>query len=149
KFVRVKPLGAAGFLLILALIIAGAVGPRFTKSPLEFDISNTFKSPSAESPFCTDDKGRDVLARTVSGMGVSLKVGIMAAGIGVTFGLVFGVVTAYLGGTVDTIGQRIVESFLAFPLLLLAMVLMTALGRTAENLAFALALVTWPGAARI
>ena len=150
-FLRRKPLGAVGAALVLLLALAALLAPAVAPhNPLEFHTSDTFLSPSKGGYVLgTDDKGRDILSRVTYGARISLRVGGVAAGFGVTFGLLMGLLSGYLGGRFDFFAQRVVDSFQAFPALLLALALTTALGRTVFNVGLALAIVTWPTASRV
>jgi peptide/nickel transport system permease protein len=150
SFSRRKPLGAIGAVLLLTMVVlglgAGVIAPF---NPLEFHTSDTFQSPNATYILGTDDKGRDIFSRIVYGARVSLQVGAIAVGLGATFGLLVGLVSGYVGGKTDFLAQRIVDSFQAFPALFLALAVTTALGRSVLNVGIALAIVTWPTAARV
>jgi peptide/nickel transport system permease protein len=150
SFVRRKPLGAIGAGLVLALALIALLAPAIAPyDPLEFHTSDTFRSPDATYTLGTDDKGRDILSRIFYGARISLRVGAIAVGVGVSFGMVVGLMTAYAGGKADFLAQRVVDSFQAFPALFLALAVTTALGRTVNNVGLSLAVVTWPTAARV
>ena len=150
RFVRRKPLGAAGALLLATLVLmavfAGSLAPF---PPLEFHTSDTFRSPDGTYRLGTDQSGRDVLSRVLYGARISLRVGALAVGVGVTFGMLVGLVSGYAGGRVDFVAQRVVDSFQSFPALFLAIAVTTALGRTVTNVGIALAVITWPTASRV
>jgi peptide/nickel transport system permease protein len=150
SFIRRKPLGAIGAVLLITMVLigvgAGAIAPF---DPLEFHTSDTFRSPNSTYFLGTDDKGRDIFSRIVFGARVSLQVGAIAVGLGATFGLLVGLTSGYLGGKLDFFSQRVVDSFQAFPALFLALAVTTALGRSVLNVGIALAIVTWPTAARV
>src|SRR5215203_1719347 len=150
SFLRRKPLGAIGAAMLLFMVLFGLLAPVFAPyDPLEFHTSATFQKPSNTFLLGTDDKGRDILSRIMYGAQISLKVGVIAVGIGTTFGLLAGLVSGYLGGKFDFIAQRVVDSFQAFPALFLALAVTTALGRSVWNVGIALAIVTWPTASRV
>jgi peptide/nickel transport system permease protein len=149
-FVQRKPLGAIGAVLVLALVLIALLAPVLAPAnPLEFHASDTFRSPSQRYILGTDDKGRDIWSRVAYGARISLRVGGVAVGLGVTFGLLAGLVSGYIGGKLDFFSQRVVDSFQAFPALLLALAVTTAFDRTVFNVGIALALVTWPTACRV
>lgn len=149
-FVRRKPLGALGVAFIVTLTLLALLAPLLAPSdPLEFHTSDTFRTPDRSYIFGTDEKGRDILSRVIYGARISLAVGLIAAGVGVTFGLMAGLTSGYIGGKADFIFQRVVDSFQAFPALFLALAITTALGRNVQNVGIALAVVAWPGAARV
>lgn len=159
-FVRRKPLGAIGALLVLVLVVLAVFAPALAPfGPLTFDSSAVRESPNSVHYFGTDEKGRDVFSRVLYGAQISLQVGVIAAVIGITFGLTVGITSGYLGGKVDFFSQRVVDSFQAFPALFLALAVTTALRRQEWSFPFvsadvtkvglALALATWPAASRV
>lgn len=150
RFARKKPIGGFGAALLIFMALLGLLAPVLVPyPPLEFHTSNTLEPPSREFLLGTDDKGRDILSRIMYGARISMQVGAIAVGIGVTFGLIVGLVTAYVGGGLDMFAQRAVDSFQAFPALLLALAITTALGRSVWNVGIALAIVSWPTASRV
>jgi peptide/nickel transport system permease protein len=100
---------------------AGAVLQR------EDDIQK-LQPPSLKYPFGTDNLGRDVLSRTIFGARISLMIGLVSIGVGVTAGTFFGVLSGYLGGIVDSIIQRIVDMLLAFPAVVLLLAIVAVIG---------------------
>ncbi|HLZ69630.1 MAG TPA: ABC transporter permease [Dehalococcoidia bacterium] len=149
-FIQRKPLGAIGAAFVLAMVLVALFAPLIAPAnPLEFHTSATFQSPSRQYLLGTDDEGRDIWSRIAYGARISLRVGGVAVGFGVTFGLIVGLVSGYMGGKLDFFAQRVVDSFQAFPALLLALAVTTAFDRTVFNVGLALALVTWPTASRV
>ena len=149
-FLRRKPLGAIGAAAVLLLTLTALLAPAISpEDPLLFHTSDTFRKPDSTYVLGTDEKGRDILSRVIYGARISLQVGVIAAGLGVTFGLMAGLVSGYVGGKTDFLFQRVVDSFQAFPALFLALAVTTALGRTVLNVGISLAIVTWPSAARV
>lgn len=150
RFIRRKPLGAAGGLLLLIVIATAVFAPQIARfNRLEFHAADAYTSPNRTYWFGTDQNGRDIFSRVVWGARISLHVGALTVLFGTTFGLLFGLASAYAGGKFDFWAQRIVDSFQAFPALFLALALTTALGRTITNVGIALAVVTWPAASRV
>ncbi len=151
NFVRRKPLGTVGAVMVLILILTALTARLIAPyDPLEFHPADVFTSPGKSGYILgTDDKGRDIFSRLVHGAQISLKVGAIAAGAGVSVGLVIGLFSGFLGGKVDFFVQRVVDSFQAFPALFLALAVTTALGRDPRNVGIALAIVTWPTSARV
>ena len=149
-FLRRKPLGTIGALMLLAMVLIGLLAPVLAPyDRLEFHSNDTFRSPDSTYWLGTDDKGRDILSRIMYGAQISLKVGAIAVGLGTTFGLLVGLISGYIGGKLDFFAQRVVDSFQAFPALFLALAVTTALGRSVLNVGIALAIVTWPVATRV
>ena len=149
-FLRRKPLGAIGAAMVLFLAAVALLAPWLAPyNKNEFHSADTFRTPDSSYVLGTDDKGRDIFSRVVYGARISLRVGAIAVAIGVSFGLVVGLISGYVGGKLDFLGQRVVDSFHAFPSLFLALAVTTALGRTIVNVGLSLAIVTWPTAARV
>ncbi|MER3420736.1 MAG: ABC transporter permease [Chloroflexota bacterium] len=150
RFARRKPLGAVGGLLLLLVMLTALLAPAIAPfDRLEFHPADVYTPPNRTYWMGTDNNGRDIFSRVVYGARISLQVGALTVLIGTTFGLVFGLLSGYVGGKLDFWGQRIVDSFQAFPSLFLALALTTALGRTVTNVGIALAVVTWPAASRV
>lgn len=150
RFARRKPLGAVGGLLLLVIVFMAVFAPVIAPfDRLEFHPADVYTPPNTTYWMGTDNNGRDIFSRVVYGARISLQVGALTVLIGTTFGLAFGLLSGYVGGKLDFWGQRIVDSFQAFPALFLALALTTALGRTITNVGIALAVVTWPAASRV
>jgi peptide/nickel transport system permease protein len=96
----------------------------------------------------TDQLGRDVLSRLIFGARISLSIGFIVMLLTAVVGVAIGLISGYVGGKVDTLIMRIVDVWLAFPFLLLAIALVAVLGRGLDKLVFALVLSGWPGFAR-
>lgn len=150
KFIVTKPLGAAGGIIILLMVItaifANAIAPY---DPYEINQRWQFNPPSVEHWFGTDEFGRDLFTRIVYGARVALFIGLTAAFVGATAGAFLGVVSAYLGGKVDLFLQRLIDVMLAFPLLILALAIVTVLGRSVPNVVLAIAIPIIPRTSRI
>jgi peptide/nickel transport system permease protein len=145
---RRQPLGGAGGLIVLALITVAVLAPRLAPhGPKEASFA-PYLPPSAEFPMGTDQVGRDVLSRVVWGARLSLYVGLVSVVFGITAGSLWGAVTAYLGGAADTGSQRVVDSLMALPPIILALALMAALGQSVNNVIIALVVLLTPTAAR-
>ncbi len=129
-FVRQQPVGAASLLVILlmllASIFAGWVAPYH---PLDTDFMAILTPPSWAHLAGTDTFGRDVFSRLVHGARTALVIGISASLIGCTIGALIGAASAYFGGRIDAVIQRVVDLLLSFPLVVLALVIAAVLGR--------------------
>jgi peptide/nickel transport system permease protein len=148
RFVTRQPLGAAGAVIVLALILVAVAAPRLAPhGPKEVSFA-PYLAPSAEFPMGTDQVGRDVLSRVIWGARLSLYVGVVSVVFGVTLGSVWGAVTAYFGGAADAGSQRVVDSLMALPPIILALSLMAALGQSVNNVILALVILLTPTAAR-
>ena len=150
KFICTKPLGAAGaaviILLALAAIFADLIAPYdvYTINP-----QLQFGPPTLAHWLGTDEFGRDVLTRIIYGARIALFIGFAASLLGATAGALVGVLSAYLGGKTDLLLQRLMDIMLAFPLLVLALAIVTVLGRSIPNLIVAIAIPIVPRTARI
>jgi peptide/nickel transport system permease protein len=145
---RRQPLGVAGGVIVLVLIAVAVLAPRLAPhGPKEAGFA-PYLAPSAESPMGTDQLGRDVLSRVIWGARLSLYVGLVSVLFGITAGSLWGAVTAYLGGAADIGSQRVVDSVMALPPIILALALMAALGQSVDNVIIALVVLLTPTAAR-
>ena len=149
-FIRTKPLGAAGGLIIVtmlgAAIFAGALAPY---EPYQADYGAQFARPNADHWFGTDEFGRDVLSRILYGAQIALFVGFTASLAGCTIGGLLGVISAYAGGKVDLLLERCMDVLLAFPQLILALAVASILGPAVQNVVIAVAIPIIPRAARV
>ncbi|ELY95348.1 binding-protein-dependent transport systems inner membrane component [Natrialba chahannaoensis JCM 10990] len=133
---------------VLGLVVV--FGPTIVPhDPMEHAHANRLQGPSLEHPLGTDELGRDVLARLVYGARVSLGIAILVTAIRVVLGTVVGLVAGYVGGIVDELLMRLVDIQLAFPGLILALVIAGILGPSLRNLMIALAVVGWSTYARV
>ena len=150
RFVRTKPLGAAGAVIILGMlalaVFAQALAPY---DPYIGDYGQQFARPSAEHWFGTDEFGRDVLSRIMYGARIALFVGFTASVIGCTIGALLGVVSAFWGGTVDLLLERLMDILLAFPQLILALAIASILGPAVQNVVIAISIPVIPRVARV
>ncbi len=150
RFIRTKPVGAGGALIILAMlsvaVLANALAPY---DPYQGDYSLQFARPSAEHWLGTDEFGRDVLTRVMFGARIALFVGFGASFAGCSLGALLGVTSAYYGGRVDLFLERLVDILLAFPQLILALAVASVLGPAVHNVLVAVAIPIIPRAARV
>lgn len=126
--IRRKPLGAFGLLLVAVVALWSAAAPITAPgdpNAIGKSLAEANQGPSLEHPFGTDGRARDQYARVVWGARLSLMVGVGAMAIAVTAGTVVGLVSGYFGGITDLLIQRLVDGVLAFPGLLLLMLLVT------------------------
>jgi peptide/nickel transport system permease protein len=154
-FIRKQPLGFVGFLVIL-LYFGMAIGAFWISPfhPEEIDFAAMLTGPNHEHIMGTDQYGRDVFSRLVYGARTAMAVGIISALIGCTAGALIGATSGYFGGRIDNLIQRIVDIMLAFPIIILAMVVVAVLGKRLVfgvdvNLIIAIALPMVPKMARI
>ena len=150
KFVRTKPLGAGGALIILAMLFVALFAATLAPyDPYQGDYAQQFARPSADHWFGTDEFGRDVLSRIMYGARIALFVGFAASFAGCTLGALLGVVSAYSGGKVDLLLERLMDILLAFPQLILALAIASILGPAVQNVVVAVAIPIIPRAARV
>ncbi len=150
KFVVTKPLGAIGGLVIVILILTAFFAPSLAPYDVyELNQKLQFGAPSISHPFGSDEFGRDLLSRIIMGTRIAMLIGFLASFSGATMGAVVGVVSAYIGGKTDLYIQRVMDILLAFPLLILALAIVTVLGRSITNLIIAIAIPLIPRTARI
>jgi len=147
---RRKPLGAIGAGLMLALILVAAFAPLLAPhDPYESISGARLLSPSLDHPMGTDNLGRDLLSRIIYGARISLLIGVLAGGLGTLGGLVVGLVSGYAGGWADNVIQRVVDSLMAFPGLILALTLVATLGPSLRNVMIAIAIGAIPNTSRV
>lgn len=145
-----KWLNVLGVTIIFMFLILCVFGPTLAPyNPLKPDIIHQLQPPSATHVFGTDDLGRDVLSRVMSGARISLGVAAVVLSIAVTTGVLIGCVSGYVGGLVDDALMRFTDLFLAFPALILAMAITASLGPSLRNVMIALSAVYWPWYARL
>jgi peptide/nickel transport system permease protein len=150
NFVRTKPLGAGGALIILAMLFVAVFANLLAPfDPYLGDYALQFSRPSAEHWLGTDEFGRDVLSRLMYGARIALFVGFVASFAGCTVGALLGVVSAYSGGTLDLLLERLMDILLAFPQLILALAVASILGPAVPNVVIAVAIPIIPRAARV
>jgi peptide/nickel transport system permease protein len=154
-FVVQQPLGAAAFLVILIMVCAGLLADVVVPyDPVAIDFAAMLGAPSLAHPLGTDAFGRDVLSRIIYGARTALTIGFLSSFIGCSIGAVIGVTSAYFGGRVDLIVQRLVDIMLSFPIIILALVVVAVLGKSVVlgidvNLIAAIAVPIVPSVARI
>ncbi len=149
-FARSKPLGAVAGAALIGMVLVAILAPWIAPNdPQEVAVAPKFSNPGGAFLLGTDELGRDVLSRLIYGARVSLYVGLLSVGIGITAGTLLGVFSAYIGGKVDLVTQRLVDAMMAFPPIILALGLMAALGGSQNNVVIALVVILLPGAARV
>jgi peptide/nickel transport system permease protein len=150
EFSRDRPLGALGAaIVVLNLVVAATANVISPYDPLATDYGAMLARPNAAHWLGTDAFGRDVLTRILYGSRTAMLVGFVAAIIGATVGAVIGVASAYFGGKVDLAIQRVMDIFLAFPLIILALAVVSILGSGIENVIVAIMIPMIPRAALV
>jgi peptide/nickel transport system permease protein len=149
-FTRQRPLGAIGAVIILIMVVlAAGAGWLAPYDPLETDYAAMLAAPSEAHWLGTDAFGRDVLSRIIYGSRTALTVGLGASILGATLGSLIGVASAYFGGRVDLIVQRLMDVLFAFPVIILALAVVAVLGTGAGNVILAIAAPMVPRCARV
>ena len=147
---RRQPLGAAGGLVVIAMIVMAVFANYISPyDPEAASFENMLTAPNADFWFGTDQFGRDILTRLIYGARTALFVGFTCAIIGATGGLILGVASAYFGGKFDLIVQRIMDVFMAFPLIILALAVVATLGTGIQNVIIAITIPFIPQCARV
>ena len=147
---RKYPLGAAGALVVVVMIFL-AVFANFLSpyDPESNDFEHMLTPPGLQYWLGTDQFGRDILTRIIFGARTALFVGFSCAIIGATVGLVLGVTSAYFGGRFDLIFQRIMDIFMAFPLIIMALAVVSIFGTGTQNVIIAITIPFIPRCARV
>jgi peptide/nickel transport system permease protein len=150
RFARQRPLGAIGAVIIIIMILmallAGLIAPF---DPLTTDYATMLQAPSWSHWFGTDSFGRDVFTRILYGSRTALWIGFASALLGATLGAIIGVASAYFGGRIDLILQRLMDLLLSFPLIILALVVVSLLGSGMTNVILAITVPMVPRCALV
>ena len=150
SFVKRKHLGAFGLAVAIVLIFVALFAPWIANhDPFEPRFENQFGQPSREHWLGGDHLGRDLFSRLVYGARISLYAGILSAFIGVSIGMMVGVISVHFGGKTDLIIQRVIDTMQAFPTFILAIAIMAALGASLNNVVIALSIAFIPSPARV
>jgi peptide/nickel transport system permease protein len=150
RFIRRKPLGAAGGVLVGAMLVMALFADVLaTQDPVRTDAARTLDPPTALHWLGTDHLGRDIYSRIVHGARVSLAVGLASTLLGAVVGGVVGLLSGYVGGATDLVSMRVLDVMQGLPLLILALVMSAALGPSISNVIIAISVPIIPRAARI
>jgi len=133
-----------GTVIVTIIILAGVFAPALTPyNPIVGDFKSTLLPPNWEHPFGTDNLGRDVLARVLYGTRIDLQIGLIMTYVPLVYGLMLGAIAGFLGGWFDRLLMRLVDIAIAFPFLVLIIVIMTVLGPGIHNMYIAVCAVGW------
>jgi peptide/nickel transport system permease protein len=141
--------GRIPLLILLAWVLCALAAELAPLTPNRITLEHILEPPSAAAPLGYDDLGRDIAARLVTGARTSLLVAVGVVSLSLLAGTLFGTATAYRGGWWDRSAVLVVDTFLAFPGILLAIALAGLLGPGIDNVIIALAAVGWVGYARL
>ena len=156
-FAKKQPLGALGAVIFLILVLLAIAAPAVSPfDPYDFRGKYKYSGPgtvvteTGETFWLgADQLGRDVLSRLIHGARLSVYVSVMSVAIGVTAGSLIGVVSAYFGGLVDLAVQRVIDTLMSFPPIILALAIVAIAGTSLNNVIVALVAIFIPGAARV
>ena len=150
RMARENKTAVLSFIVIVLMCLAAVFAPLLTPyTEKQMDLMNRLSPPSAAHLLGTDEGGRDVLTRLLYGARVSLLIGVVPALLSLILGAALGVMAGYRGGLLDAVIMRIADVTLAFPSMLLAMVIMYALGGGLMNVFLTLTLMNWANVARV
>jgi peptide/nickel transport system permease protein len=139
-----------GLALFLAVALAAVAAPLLSShDPLAQDVFAKLAAPSATHILGTDEYGRDIWARVLHGARISLLIGIASTGVAMVVGSAIGILAGWYGGRIDAAVMQVMDVLLAFPSLILGMIVVAMLGPSTTNIVFAIALTSIPPFARI
>lgn len=147
--IRNNPLGTFGAFLIALLVIAGVFAPVLSHYAIDQRAGLPAQGPSMDYWFGTDKFGQDIYSRVLYGARISLVVGVVSVMFGTVIGLIIGATSGYRGGVIDTMTQRSVDAAIAFPQIILLLILIRVLGPSQQNVILVIAIGIIPGVARI
>lgn len=140
----------AGLVILLGLIVMAAFAPVLAPyDPNEQDLYQVLQGPSRQHLLGTDDVGRDLLSRVIYGSRVTLAMGILSTLFAAVIGVLAGLVAGYKGGIWDAVIMRITDTFMCMPALVLALVIVAALGPGMKSVVISITVLAWTGFARI
>lgn len=147
---RKDRLAILGTLILFLLMFIAVLAPYIVPyDPVELNLAERLLSPGAKHPMGTDSVGRDILSRIIYGTRTSLMISVIVVIIEVVFGVLVGTAAGYLGRAADEILMRLVDILLAFPGIILTIVIIGLLGSSVMNLIIALTAVGWVRYARV
>jgi peptide/nickel transport system permease protein len=147
---RDNPVTLVSFAMFAFFVLSAVIGPYVVPfDPLETNAANALQPPNWTHWFGTDSLGRDVFSRVIVATRLDLTISVAAVALSFVIGAVLGAVAGYWGGWWDVILNRIFDTIMAFPLFVLAMGIVAALGNTVENIIYATAIINIPFYARL
>ncbi|HZQ98683.1 MAG TPA: ABC transporter permease [Chloroflexota bacterium] len=149
-FVRNQPLGTIGLAIVLLLLFTAAFAPLLAPYSFEYGVADErLLPPSWAHPFGTDASGRDMLSRIIYGARISVTVGFGAVAIATGLATIVGMASGYFGGFFDLVVQRVVDTWISFPALVLLISFVSVFGPGLWNVTFILGVLLAPGASRV
>jgi len=150
KELKSSPTTMIGLVIVAIFIFLAIFGPYLTPhDPFGQELIRSHEPPSFSHPLGTDYFGQDVLSRIIFGARISVMVGIVVVLLRASIGILVGLVSGYFGGWLESILMRLVDAFIAFPGILLALAIMAIRGQGIENVILALTITGWPRFARL
>jgi peptide/nickel transport system permease protein len=147
---RDNPVTLVAFAMFAVLLVSAVAGPSLVPyDPLATNAARALEPPSADHWFGTDNLGRDVFSRVIVATRLDLQISVAAVALSFAIGSVLGAVAGYWGGWLDAVLNRLLDTIMAFPLFVLAMGIVAALGNTVENIIYATAIINIPFYARL
>jgi len=147
---RGNPVTLLAFAMFAFLIFCAILGPAIAPyDPLQTNASNALQPPSWAHWFGTDNVGRDVFSRVLVATRLDLSISVAAVTLSFFVGSLLGAIAGFWGGWIDIILNRFLDTIMAFPLFVLAMGIVAALGNTIENIIYATAIINMPFYARL
>jgi len=145
-----NPVTLFAFALFTLLLLCALLGPALVPhDPLASNTTNALKPPSRQFWFGTDQLGRDIFSRVVVATRLDMAIAIFSVALAFGIGSLAGVAAGYFGGATDRVVGRVVDTIMAFPLFVLAMGIVAALGNTVANIVYATAIINMPIYARV
>src|SRR5215471_20366574 len=156
-FARKQPLGALGGIVLLTMVVVALLASSLAPfDPYEVHVRYKYANPGALVEetgqrfwLGADQLGRDTLSRLLHGARVSLYVSLVSVGLGVTLGALLGVMSAFFGGKIDLLIQRLIDTIMAFPAIILALAIVAVAGASLRNVIVALIVLLLPASARV
>jgi len=145
-----NPVTLLAFAMFAVLVVAALLGPLLVPyDPLASNAANALQPPSAAHWFGTDNLGRDVFSRVIVATRLDLAISVAAVALSFAIGSILGSIAGYWGGWIDAVLNRFFDTIMAFPLFVLAMGIVAALGNSVENIVYATAVINIPFYARL
>ncbi len=139
-----------GLGIILLFLLCAIMAPLLTSyNPIDINLEKALQKPSSEHLFGADELGRDLFSRILYGARISLLIGLISTAIGVGLGVPIGALTGYFGGKLDLLVQRVIDILIAFPGILLAIIVVAVLGVGVKNVMIAIGVASVPVYARL